>query len=139
MRGRLHRSHGRREHHAEGNRLRLSAGSLGEKYDWLRRLLVRFGASDGGRFGQYQGSRRIGCAEGWSNQEPLLLVHVGLRGPEHFLAEIGRRFAERHVTVPIGVSFTAQRPQQIVGEEPMSMLVVFQAPSDTVDSDDMEG
>lgn len=35
-------------------------GWLGEKYDWLRRLLVRFGASDGSRFGQYQGSRRIG-------------------------------------------------------------------------------
>ncbi len=60
MRCRLHSSHGLRKRHAEGNSVVLSAGWLGEKYDWRRRLLVPFGASDGGRFGQYQGSRRIG-------------------------------------------------------------------------------
>lgn len=35
-------------------------GLAGEEQDCVRRLLVRFGAADGGRFGQYQGSRRVG-------------------------------------------------------------------------------
>lgn len=52
---------GVRRHNAEGERSGVACqGLAGEEQDCVRRLLVRFGAADGGRFGQYQGSRRVG-------------------------------------------------------------------------------
>ena len=68
----------------------------------------------------------------------MLLVHAGLGSPTYFLAEIGHRFAERHVAIPIGVSLATQCPQQIVGEQAMLMLVVLQPLPDAADSDDMK-
>ena len=98
-----------------------------------------FGALDRSGLGQYQGSGRIGWADRRNSERALLLVHVGLGGPAHFLAEIGHRFAECHVAIPVGIGLTAQCPQQIVGEQAMPMLVVLQPLPDAAGSDDMEG
>ena len=101
-------------------------------------LVVGFGALDRGDLGQYQGSSRIGWAEWWNNVGALLLVHECFGGPTYFLGEIGYRFAERDVAIPIGVGFATQGPQQIVGEQAMPMPVVFQPLPDSAGSDDME-
>ena len=57
-------------------------------------LLLGFGALDRSWLGQYQGSGRIGWANLRNNERALLLVHVDLGSPAHFLAEKGYRFAE---------------------------------------------
>ena len=113
---------------------------------WVRRatfsascLLMGFGGLDRGDLGQYQGSGRIGWADRWNSERALLLVHVGLGGPAHFLAKIAYRFTECYVAIPVGIGLTAHGPQQIVGEQAMPMLVVLQSLSDAAGSDDMEG
>ena len=106
---------------------------------FFRSLLVGLGVLNRSDLGQYQGSGWIGWANRRISERALLLVHVGLGGPAHFLAEIGHRFAECHVAIPVGIGLAAQCPQQIVGEQPMPMLVVFQPPPDAAGSDDMEG
>src|SRR6267143_7088562 len=106
---------------------------------FLSILLLGFGALDRSWLGQYQGSGRIGWANRRNSDRALLLVHVGLGGPAYFLAEIGHSFAERHVAIPVGIGLAAQCTQQIVGEQPMPMLVVLQPQPDAAGSDDMEG
>lgn len=101
-------------------------------------LLVSFGALDGGKFGQDQGSGRVAWADRRNGKRTLFMVHMGLGCPEDFLAEIGDRFAERDVTILIGIGLTPESPQQIIGEQPMSMLIVLQPPPDAAISDDME-
>src|SRR5512140_2503101 len=97
-----------------------------------------FNALDCAKLGQYQGSGRIGWVDRRNSERTLLLVHVGLGSPAHFLAEIGHRFTECHVAIPVGISLTAQGPQQVVGEQAMPMLVVFQPLADPAGPDNMD-
>ena len=99
---------------------------------------MAFGTLDRGKLGEDQGSGRICWDNRRNRKRALLLIHVCLGGPAHFLAEIGHRFAECHVAIPIGIGLTAQCPQQIVGEQAMPMLVVLQTLPDAADPDDME-
>lgn len=54
------------------------------------------------------------------------------------LSGIGPGFAECHIAIPVGIGFAAQRPQQIVCEQAMPMLVVLQPLSDVAGSNDMD-
>ena len=61
-----------------------------------------------------------------NQQGSLLLVEPRLRRPGDFLAYVASEFSQCHGSIAVGVGLSPESFQEVIGEEAMAVLVVFQ-------------
>jgi hypothetical protein len=80
---------------------------------------------------------RIRGFERRQDERALFLAMLALGGPLHLLAEIGRGFSQGDFAVSIGIGFSAQRAEEIICEESMSMFLVFNGSAEASNGHEM--
>jgi len=90
------------------------------------RSLWRFGRGERRKCGQRECSNWVIWFERGKQQGSSFLVELRLRRPGDFWAHLAGEFSERDGSIAVGISLSSESFQEVVGEEAMAVLVVFQ-------------